>query len=209
MKKFLSVLALVATVAMQPLSVVHAVETPNFPTCMNPSGTVIANYAEGTHGIAGSSGVYVGSDVVYNVNENQVTQCFCSTDGNGIQTDWWKASSLTEEQIETLKAQGWTYIPDGTAWGLSQGAYAAKNTQYSCLPGGGGSNGGGDGKSDGRSDGRSSCPECTQAPGQVLGAQKGDVLGLAATGDSWILYTVFAAAAILLLTGAVTLRKRS
>lgn len=185
---------------------IFAVNLPNFPSCINPSGTVIAQYDTGTHGIAGSSGTYTGADTVYNTGAGTIVQCFCSSDGNGIQTDWWNASSLTQEEVEILKSQGWHYIPDGNLWGLSAEPYIAKNSTYSCLPTGGGNpNGGGDG----RSDGRSSCPECTAPPtggGDILGASTGDILGLAATGDSWILYSVFAAALFLLVAGVRKLR---
>ena len=210
MKRLFAIFCLTLAISSRPVSTVLAVEVPNFPSCLNPNGAVIANYDSGTHGIVGSGATYTGKDTVYNVGEGLVTQCFCSTDGNGIQTDWWNASSLTEDEVNVLKSQGWNYIPNGNLWGLSSDAFITKNTTYSCLPTGGGDpNGGGDGLSDGKSDGRSSCPECTAPPigGQVLGTSTGDVLGLAATGDSWILYSVFATAFVLLLAGAKKLRK--
>lgn len=192
---------------LRPIASVFAIDAPSFPLCANPSGQVIVHYDTGTHGIVGSNGTYTGSDTVYNVGEVQVTQCFCSTDGSGIQTNWWNASSLSEEQISVLTTQGWVYVPTGNLWGLSESPYLAKNLTYSCLPTGGGDpNGGGDG----RSDGRSSCPECTQTPiggGDILGASTGDVLGLAATGDSWILYSVFGVSLFMLISGVQKLRK--
>lgn len=199
-----------ASLLFRPITVALAVDAPQFPSCINPSGSIIAHYDEGTHGIAGDSGTYVGKDTVYDLGNNRVTQCYCSTDGKGIQTNWWNASSLSQDQVEVLKKQGWHYIPNGNVWGLTADPYLAQNSTYSCLPTGGGDpNGGGDGKSDGKSDGRSSCPECTAPPvgGQVLGTSTGDVLGLAATGDTWMLYTVFGAALFLLIAGAARLRK--
>jgi len=86
----------------------------------------------------------------------------------------------------------------------------AKNVSYSCLPQGGGDpNGGGDGRSDGKSDGGSSCPECTKAigGGDILGTSTGDVLGLAATGDSWILFSTFGIALFMLVSGILKFRK--
>ena len=206
MKRLFAILFLTLAIFTRPVTTVLAVDVPTFPSCLNPAGSVIANYDTGTHGIAGRSATYTGKVTVYNVGEGLVTQCFCSIDGNGIQTDWWNASSLSEDQVAILKNQGWNYIPNGNLWGLSSDAVVTKNTTYSCLPTGGGDpNGGGDGLSDGRS----SCPECTAPPigGQVLGTSTGDVLGLAATGDSWVLYSVFATAFILLLAGAKKLRK--
>lgn len=210
MKRLLATLLLTFAISTRPVFAVQSLEIPSFPSCLNPAGSVIVNYDTGTHGIAGSSTTYTGKDTVYNVGEGQITQCFCSTDGNGIQTDWWNASSLSEEQVDILKTQGWIYIPNGNLWGLSSNPFVTKNTPYRCLPTGGGDpNGGGDGLSDGKSDGRSSCPECTAPPtgGQVLGTSTGDVLGLAATGDSWMLYSVFGAAILLLIAGANKLRR--
>lgn len=186
---------------------------PNFPNCVNPQGSVIASYSDGTHGIAGSSATYNGSDTVYQSSDITVTQCFCSVSGQGIQTNWWKASSLTGDEIKALESEGWVYVPSGTPWGLDDGFYLASNSNYSCLsttptpppnPGGPG-----DGRSDGRSDGGSSCPSCTALPsGQVLGAMTdGQVLGLAYTGDIVKLYSVFILAALFFLIGSVLLHK--
>lgn len=206
------VIALAALMILARPAVVLAVDAPEFPLCANPSGQVIVSYENGTHGIVGDSTTYTGSDTVYSVGETEVMQCFCAADGNGIQTNWWNASSLSQEDVAVLKAEGWIYVPDGNLWGLSESPYLAKNTTYSCLPGGTGGTGGGDippsphgdGLSDGKSDGRSSCPECT-APPAIGGG--GQVLGLAATGDSWILYSVFAAALFLFVSGVRKLRK--
>lgn len=213
MKKIFTLVLLACILTLRPVASVYAINDPDFPLCANPSGQVLVHYDTGTHGIAGSSGTYSGSDTVYNVNDLQVMQCFCSTDGSGIQTNWWNASSLSEEQVNVLKSQGWIYVPTGNLWGLSESPYLAKNLTYSCLPTGGGDpNGGGDGRSDGKSDGRSSCPECTQAPiggGDILGASTGDILGLAATGDSWMLYSVFGVALFMLISGVIKVRKNS
>ncbi len=137
-------------------------DAPNFPACSSPSGSLISSYDSGVHGIVGNSGEFVGSDKVYQVGENAVTQCFCATDGSGIQTNWWKVSSLNQEQIDQLTKEGWVYIPNGNAWGLDEGAYFAKNTSYSCRGTGGG-------------DSSSSSSSSTSNSGQVL--------GLASTGN--------------------------
>ncbi len=122
------------------ISEVFAIETPNFPSCSNPQGTIKSDYPAGTHGIAGDSRQFSGSDKVYSLSDNTLQQCFCSINGDGIQTNWWKIESLTEDQIEILKRDGWVFIPNGSLWGLEEASYLAKNSNYSC--GGGGNNSG-------------------------------------------------------------------
>lgn len=111
---------------------------PEFSSCVNPQGTVKADYSSGTHGVPGVTTSYQGSDTVYNISGNALTQCLCTVDGEGIQTNWWKVSSLTSQEIETFKTQGWVFIPDGSAWGLDPVTYLAKNANYSCRGRGGG-----------------------------------------------------------------------
>ena len=113
-------------------SFAYAQTTPDFPSCSNPQSTLVISYNDGTHGIVGDTATYTGSDAVYQLDENNYSQCFCSNDGTGIQTNWWKVGSLDQDQIDTLKKLGWVYVPDGSAWGLAQGAYMAKNSSYSC-----------------------------------------------------------------------------
>ena len=110
---------------------------PEFTSCVNPQGSVKASYSSGTHGVPGDQTTYQGSDSVYNVSGNALTQCLCTVDGEGIQTNWWKISSLTSNEIETLKTQGWVFIPDGSAWGLENSSYLAKNSNYACRGTGG------------------------------------------------------------------------
>ena len=66
---------------------VFAYEIPNFTSCLNPQGEVIASYETGVHGIAGKPGLFEGKDSVYKVSGNAVTQCFCAVDGAGTQTN--------------------------------------------------------------------------------------------------------------------------
>lgn len=110
----------------------HAVTLPTFPSCLNPQGTIKVSYSSGTHGIVGSSNSYTGSDTVYNVLGNSVTQCFCGSDGQGIQTNWFAYQQLSEQEIQDLKNDGWFQVPNGLAWGLSDQPYMAKNSNYSC-----------------------------------------------------------------------------
>lgn len=110
----------------------YAASVPNFGSCLNPQGKVIASYDNGTHGIVGKKDLVSGSDAVYQSSDKGVTQCFCPTDGNGIQTNWFDVSKLKTSEIETLKKEGWTYIATGSSWGLKDVAYLAKNSDYAC-----------------------------------------------------------------------------
>lgn len=138
----------------------YASSVPSFPTCGNPSGQVIASYPDGTHGIPGDSNSYTGADSVYNVSSNQTLQCFCGGT-QGIQTNWWKVGNLSQHDISYWQSQGWVYIPDGSAWGLSATGYLAYNAAYTCSnnnPNSGGNSGGpGDGRNDGLGCGNHDC----------------------------------------------------
>ena len=118
-------------------SVFGIVNPPDFPSCVNPQGSVVTSYSTGTHGVPGVATAYQGSDTVYKVSNENLSQCLCTENNEGIQTNWWKVSSLTSQEIESLKTQGWIFIPDGSAWGLDSSAYLAKNSNYSCLGRGG------------------------------------------------------------------------
>ncbi|HJZ05684.1 hypothetical protein A2634_05135 [Candidatus Amesbacteria bacterium RIFCSPHIGHO2_01_FULL_48_32] len=118
---------------------VFAIDIPQFPSCTSPSGSVKVSYSSGVHGIPGDAGQYVGSDVVYTVSNSQLVQCFCAATGAGIQTNWWKQDSLSQDQIDQLTKLGWIVIPDGSAWGLDPVSYLAQNSNFNC--GGGGESG--------------------------------------------------------------------
>jgi hypothetical protein len=164
-----------------------ALSLPSFPSCANPQGTTKVSYSEGTHGIVGSGLTYTGKDTVYTLTDDTLTQCFCGKDGEGIQTNWWKASSLTQDEINILKTSGWVYIPAGNLWGLAEAPYVAQNISYSCLPG----------STLGTSD------------SQDNGIGGGEVLGLAATGNSILVYLSFLASVILLYLGIRRIRTNS
>lgn len=168
---------------------------PSFPSCTNPTGTVKVSYPSGTHGIPGNSGTFSGSDTVYDLGSGNHIQCFCAEDGNGIQTNWWNVNSLTEEEINILLSQGWTYIPTGSVWGLEDDPYLVQNANYSCRGGTNGSssdNGGGGGG------------------GGVAGTSTsiGSVLGLAATGVILPLYLFGSLGFISLSLGLYLLKRR-
>jgi hypothetical protein len=123
-------------------------------------------------------------------------QCFCSIDGNGIQTNWWKVSSISQDQIEELKKQGWVFVGNGADWGLEQGPYLAKNQDYSC-------------KSSGNTGGSSTTNNGTG--GITLGTSAENnpqVLGLAATGTSKAL-VVSTIIFMISCVGAIIARRRN
>lgn len=116
-------------------SSVQAFDLPSFSSCPTPGGDPQAQYSSGTHGIPGDVTTYTGSDSVFKLNSSQLVQCFCpepSTGNSGIQTNWWKISDLTQNEINSLKNLGWVFIPDGTVWGLDPGAFLAANSSFSC-----------------------------------------------------------------------------
>ena len=169
-----------------------AATTPTFPLCANPQGTVRVNYDNGTHGVAGDSNSYSGKDTVYTLSENTLIQCLCPANGNGVQTNWWKAGSLTTDEINVLISEGWILIPDGASWGLDVGPYLAKNSDYSCTSSGSG------GVSDSKSGG-----------GAILATSTQAILSLANTGNTAFILGVFLTGSLLLGSGIVgLLRKR-
>ena len=172
-----------------------ATTIPSFPACANPQGQIKANYDSGTHGVAGDSNSYSGKDTVYTLSENSLTQCLCPTNGNGIQTNWLKASSFSEDEQDVLVSQGWIKIADGLAWGLDSGPYLAKNSSYSCSSTGTG------GTSNNNSSGSST--------GNILATSTQAVLSLANTGNMVFIIGVFLTGFVLLLTGvALSFKKR-
>lgn len=158
-----------------------ATTIPSFPACSNPQGSVTANYDSGTHGVAGDASTYSGKDTVYSLSDNILTQCLCTDNGSGIQTNWWKAGSLSQDEINVLISEGWILIPDGAAWGLETGPYLAKNSNYSCSSTGSG------GASDSKSTG-----------GDILATSTQAILSLATTGNIlFVLSTVLGGLALI------------
>jgi len=175
-KVFIAILTLLLTLSV--VKPVYAYNLPDFGSCLNPQGSVIASYDSGTHGIVGQNEVS-GSDSVYQSSSNGVTQCFCPDNGNGIQTNWLKASDLSADDISILKNQGWIYVPTGSNWGLGDTAYLAKNSDFAC-----------------------------RGTRSATKPQVGEVLGLANTGDSAAIYFLIISGAIFLITG-MSLRRFS
>jgi hypothetical protein len=193
-------LAITQTVFAQNLPVAK----PNFPECKTPQGELKVFYPEGTHGIVGDPSTFTGSDSVYILSDATLSQCFCADHGRqGIQTNWWKVSSLTFEELETLKKEGWIFVPDGSLWGLEAAPYMAQNTTYKC----GTHNDGGDDDNDDNDD-----DDDDDNDGDVLGTLTsigGQVLGLAATGN-WLDITLLGTAGVVSLgTAAFLLKKKA
>lgn len=168
----------------------HA-NTNDFTSCLTPTGTITSNYTDGTHGIVGE-GSRVGSDTVYLLPNGNSMQCFCSEDGNGIQTNWQKATGLTSDEIKILENQDWIYVPDGSAWGLSDEPYLAKNISYSCKSTTTTTSSGGGGRTDGKTDGRS------DGLGSIVQAASGN---LASTGNLWFIAEVLGLGVFLTIAG--------
>jgi hypothetical protein len=175
------------------------VTTPTFPSCTNPQGLIKVSYKSGTHGIPGNYSTFTGEDTVYTLSEDTLTQCFCSEDEKGIQTNWWKVSSLNTDEIDYLSNLGWIYIPNGFDWGLEESPYMAKNSSFSCQE-----------DKDGGSD---DSDDDSDNDGEVLGAQLGagtwvgNVLGLASTGDAPIVWALGISALLFTIAGVFTLVK--
>jgi LPXTG-motif cell wall-anchored protein len=134
MSKYFSTLLCLFLFAAFSVPVFAMYQPPAFPVCTSPQGNVIAQYAEGSHAIAGQDGLQNGSDTVYAIdtNLNQVMQCFCPpTEMNGVQTNWLQANNLSDVEKQELKNNGWIE-ENGSAWGLANAPYFAKNTSYVC-----------------------------------------------------------------------------
>ncbi len=160
---------------------VSAQTVPSFPTCANPQGTVKVTYGEGTHGIVGNAGTFTGSDTVFTLSGETSMQCFCADNGDGTQSNWWHVASLTEEEVQILKNQGWISVPNGALWGLAEGEWLVFNSAYACP------------KSESNGDGNNNNSSSSNSSGDVLGATTdpgGSVLGLATTGNIATIYTL-------------------
>lgn len=166
----------------------YANVAPQYPSCVNPQGELIASYDSGVHGIVGSTHTYIGSDKVYRISQTQTTQCFCDENTNGIQTNWLKTDQLTEDEIRSLELSGWIIVADGSAWGLDEGQYLAKNSNFSCKS-----------STDSSSRSTSSSSSSSSSSNGVGGTEirtvvnniGGKVLGLASTGSASHIYSLW------------------
>lgn len=168
-----------------------AITPPSFPSCTNPEGDIIAQYSTGTHGVPGNLAEYHGSDTVYKISDDKLVQCLCTENGDGIQTNWWKISSINESDVNVLKSLGWIFIPTGSAWGLDNDPYMAFNTTFSCKS--------------------TTTTTITSSSGDGQGGPSfspGEVLGLATTGNIIYLYGLVALGSLSLLLGIILRRSK-
>lgn len=179
MKKILCIFTMLALLSVQT---VQAIDLPEFPHCANPGGTVVAKYDSGIHGVPGNPTTFSGKDTVYKLDDKRIVQCLCLSDNTGIQTNYWKTSSLSQDEIETLRKLDWIFIPNGAAWGLDESSYMANNSTISC----------------------GATLSSSTANSGVGG---GSVLGLAATGGQVELIGL-SSLGIAILTAGILLKKR-
>lgn len=179
---------------------VTAQTLPTFSSCINPTGTIIAQYLSGTHGIAGVNETKVGSDIVYRLTADTVLQCFCTSDGQGIQTNWWRVADLTKSEIDGFVALGWIYVPDGSLWGLDASPYIVKNLNYLCI--------GGLGGGEVSSSTTTSVSTSSSSGSSGGGGGIGSVLGLAWTGSLVSILTLFTVGLLFIALGLFPKRKK-
>lgn len=174
---------------------------PQFPTCSNPGGSLQVSYPDGSHAIVGRNQNVIGSDQVYNLGDNLYLQCFCSASGEGIQTNWWDAAHLSQEELDRYQLLGWYFIGNGADWGLAPDPYLAKNIDYSCQSS--------NNNSENNSCSSSSSSESSSGTVESTSASSGigSVMGLAFTG-SYLPLAILLSASLSLLAGGFYLRSR-
>lgn len=155
-------------------------------SCLNPTGTTKVSYPGGEHTIAGETTPRTGSDTVYTLDADNLMQCFCAENGDGVQTDWIRISGMSDEDIKVKKSQGYIYVPNGTAWGLDDAPYLAKNTDFACKSKDSGSSNNNSSSSSSNNNSSSSNNNSSSPVGQVL--------ALASTGNMLFIVLVFVAA---------------
>jgi len=131
----LSAVAFMTSVGLMPASNVLANEVPSFPGCTTLT-TNTGNWSsqlDGTHHIPGQEAPIAGVDNVYFISNDNFVQCLCPVEGNGIQTVWWNADQLSDEEKNSYVSQGWFKL-SGSDWNLRNHSYLAKNSEYNCKP---------------------------------------------------------------------------
>ncbi len=104
---------------------------PAFPSCLDQEGIGdYTHYDYGWHQIVGN-GLVEGEDDVYSLEDGNFLQCFCSVDGDGIETIWWRIDGMEQSVIDQFLSQGW-HLENGSQWNLGDYTYLAKNVEYVC-----------------------------------------------------------------------------
>ena len=185
-RKLLTALSFLVFFSIRPAFAQSTPINPPQTTCITPTGDKIVTYLDGIHGIPGNLQTFTGRDEVFVLGNDDALQCFCATDGGGVETIWWSSfTGLTQDQIDGLISQGWMFVPDGSAWGLAAKPYLAKNTNYVCS-----------GQTTTSTSSQTSTTSDNTPPGQVLG-----VSTLAQTGGKGLISTLIYAAFFLLILG--------
>ncbi|HZZ98687.1 MAG TPA: hypothetical protein VFG51_02015 [Candidatus Saccharimonadia bacterium] len=130
--KLFAVLALVLFLLTISSQTVWAVNDPPLFSCGAPVGTLIANTNDGVHGIAGDTGIFIGSDQVFRIDADHVLQCFCPSNAQGTQSNWLKVSGMSQTDLDFFQRRGWKFIPDGSVWGLDSAPFLVKNDGFVC-----------------------------------------------------------------------------
>lgn len=181
---------------------VYANPVPEFGSCVNPQWSKTQENTGSAHGVIGV-GTFSGVDSIYRSGANAM-QCLCADNGSGYQTNWLKVSGYGSDQIQSLKAQGWMYVPEGKDWGLEKGAYLAKNVEYACVV-----------CTPTPTPGVSVTPTITSVPGptatpapevKVGGASANNSGPLASTGNALVIYVALLAGAVSLILGMILKR---
>ena len=111
-----------------------SINPPSFPSCQSLYGTAgnIASYSSGPHQIVGN-GIVNGFDNVYSQASGNYLQCYCPAEGtSGIQTNWWLADSLSQEDVNHYVSLGWFHV-NGEQWNLGNHMFLAKNSDAVCA----------------------------------------------------------------------------
>lgn len=185
---------LIASLVMAPLFMAlsatsaSAYSVPDFGTCLNPQVSASQENTGSNHGVVGyTNQAFSGTDKIYSLADGNVMQCLCTNDGKGYQTNWLKATNISESDRKVLESKGWEYFADAGSWGLS-GAYLAKTNTYECV---------------------ACTPTPTTTPGPTATptpTAKGEVLGLAPTGNITFIYGLIVAGATALIAGIILRR---
>jgi hypothetical protein len=179
--KLLTILSFLVFFSIRPAFAQTAPINPPQTTCITPTGDKIVTYLDGIHGVPGNLQTFTGKDEVFALANDDALQCFCATNGTGVETIWWSSfTGLTQAEIDNLVAQGWVFVPNGSAWGLATKPYLAKNTNFTCSG----------------NTTTSSNPSQPSTPGQVL-----SVSTLAQTGGKGLISTLIYTAFALLILG--------
>ncbi len=192
MKKTFLALAVNITLSVPLATSAFAATLPPFTDCFAPNAGLKVKYDTGIHGIVGDARTFSGADAVYTISDKSYTQCFCPEVGNGIQTNWFKVSDLTQNEVQTFVNQGWILVLDGSIWGLEKAPYLAMNKGYTCHSVGGSST--------------VSNTEVSKSNDFGNGTGGGEILGVATTG-SIANITALVTLGIGLVLGGISIKK--